>query len=111
MVVMFAASVVKYFPLPESPMDLSSSKVRHDIREDIAGVPGDLSLPGRSALQGLDDNRPVAVAGPADSVAAGEIGLARVRSLGEQGVDDFEVAAAGGDHQRCHAVPVDRIGR
>src|SRR6266536_497300 len=48
--------------------------------EEADGAP--LSLRHRGSLQCLDDQRATAVAGPAHRVAAGEVGLARVRPLG-----------------------------
>src|ERR1700693_703167 len=45
------------------------------------------ALRDRRALERLYHRRPVAVGGPADRIATGEIGLARVGSLGEQRLD------------------------
>ena len=53
----------------------------------------------------------MAFGGPAGGVAPGIVGLGDVSALSEEGIHDFEPAAARRHHQRCHSVLVLGIDR
>src|ERR1700749_766716 len=73
---------------------------------------GSLSpLGGLRPLYRLYYRRAVALERPSCGITAGKISLVDAGALGKQRLHYIEVAAIGGDHQRCHTALVLRIDR